>query len=138
MLITVSWWQLMLGTSFALLGEPSVPISCDTPHWLSSIRDFLAQLDTSLHIADLQKYLPQPPQDNDVALIDAINAFPDLKTSHKAAFNQCRVYLGVTFLLESSIANGTSLARNAWDGTRPRLTPLLWPHYPHVVPNLLE
>jgi hypothetical protein len=138
MMIIVSWWQLLLGTSFALLEEPSVPISCDIPHWLSSLRNFLAKLDGSLHIADLQKYLPQPLRNNDVALMDAINALPDLKKSQKAAFNQCRVYLGVTFLSEISTADGTSLARDAWDGTRPRLTPFLWPHQPHVGPKTMQ
>jgi hypothetical protein len=69
--------------------------------------------------------------------MDAINTLPDIKKAQKAAFNRCRVYLGVTFLSEISSANGTSLARDAWDGTRPRLIPLLWPHQPHVGPKTI-
>jgi hypothetical protein len=64
-----------------------------------------------------------------------INALPDLEKSQKAAFNRCRVFFGVTFLSKITTADDNSIARDAWDGTRPWITPLLWPHQPHVGPK---
>jgi hypothetical protein len=138
MMITLSWWQLLLGTSFALLEATSAPISCHTPHWLSSIRQFMAKLDASLHNENLQNNFPQPLRAHDVALVDAINSLPNLKNPQKVAFNRCRIYLGVTFLSEIATADRIGLARDAWDGTRPRITSLLWPHQPHVGPQTLQ
>jgi hypothetical protein len=138
MMITLSWWQLLLGTSFALLEATSAPISYGTPHWLSSIRSCMAKLDASLHIDDLQKNFPQLLRARDIALMDAIISLPNLKHPQKAAFIRYRVPLGVPFLSEFATADGICLARDTWDGTRPRIASLLWPHQPHVGPKTLQ
>jgi hypothetical protein len=130
LLITLAWWQQVIGTQAPLLEYPSCPVPHDTPHLLSAHRTFLASINGSLHIANLEGTVPTPLRNDDVCLIDAVLTLDDQKPADVVAFNRVRLHLGVMFLSEIAMADGRSLARDAWDGHRPRSSPYLWPYQP--------
>jgi hypothetical protein len=130
MRIAISWWQMAVGVSYSLLGQSDKFIPFDAPHWLSSIRGFLKSVEASIHIDDLA--LPIPHREIDSCIMDVIHDLPGLTRPQLQAFNQCRVILGVQFLSEILTADGL---RNAWDGSRPRISSLLWTYQPAPGPN---
>jgi hypothetical protein len=97
-----------------LLEDPTFPNPYDTPHLLSAHRIFLASVGGSMHIAALMDTQHTPLRVADVCLLDAV------APADKAAFNRVRLYLGVSYLSEITTANGISIAREAWTGSRPR------------------
>jgi hypothetical protein len=125
LLITLAWWQQVIGTQAPLLEYPSYPVPHDTPHLLSAHRTFLASINGSLHIAELEGTVPTPLRDDDVCLIDAVLTLEDQKPTAVAAFNRVRLHLGVMFLSETATADGRSVARDAWEGHRPCSSPYL-------------
>jgi hypothetical protein len=50
--ITLQWWQLLAGVSEPLWENPNLPVTYLEPNWLTSVRSFLNQLQSSLHIQD--------------------------------------------------------------------------------------
>jgi hypothetical protein len=128
LLITLAWWQQVIGIQTPLLEYPKSPVPHDTPHLLSAHRHFLAEIEGSLHVADLQGTAPPPLRDNDVCLMEAVLALPSLKPAAIAAFNRVRLHFGVMFLSEIATVDGRSLARDAWQGHRSRTSPYLWPY----------
>jgi hypothetical protein len=64
-----------------------------------------------------------------------VSALHGVSRADLAAFNRCRLFLGIIFLSEITTADGCSFARNAWLGIRPRFTPLLWPYQPNPGPK---
>jgi hypothetical protein len=128
MLITLSWWQMVVGVSYPLLGQTDKFVPFDAPHWLSSIREFLQSVEASIHIDNL--HLPQPHRDSNVCIMDVIHDLPGLTRPQLRAFNRCRIFLGVHFLSEIVTADGRILARDAWEGSRNRVSTLLWPYQP--------
>jgi hypothetical protein len=128
--ITLAWWQLVVGVSHPLLESTNLSIPHLAPNWLSSMRSFLDQMDASIHIDGAKEMLPMPLRENDASIMDVILSLPDVSKSHLRAFNRCRIYFGVAQLSEIGSADGTSIARDAWEGWRPRLSPLMWPYQP--------
>jgi hypothetical protein len=129
-LIALSWWQLRLGTSKPPLEDLQFRVPYDSPHWLSAHRTFLASIDGSIHIADLKGTNPTPLRATDICLMDVVAPMTSHTTASKTAFNRVRIHLGVTYLSKIATADGLSLARDAWDGSRTRLSPFLWPFQP--------
>jgi hypothetical protein len=66
--------------------------------------------------------------------MELISTLPGISKADLERFNRCRIFLGVTFLSEISTADGRSLSREAWKGTRPRFSALLWPYQPNPGP----
>jgi hypothetical protein len=128
--IAIDWWQLVMGVSYPLL-EHAAPIMLhQAPHWLSALRQFLQQLQASIHIPGLGETLPRPLREADVNLMDAVVALPSLSRPQLLAFNRCRLFFGVAYLSEVSTADSTAIASDAWDDSRQRCSPLLWPYQP--------
>jgi hypothetical protein len=67
--------------------------------------------------------------------MEVISALPGISRADLAAFNRCRLFLGIIFLSELTTVDGHSLACDAWLGTRPRHTPFLWPYQPDPGPK---
>jgi hypothetical protein len=67
--------------------------------------------------------------------MERISILEGVSRADLASFNRCRLYLGVTFLSEISSAEGRSLSRDAWNGSRPRMASLLWPYQPNPGPT---
>jgi hypothetical protein len=61
--------------------------------------------------------------------MNVVAPMPAHTTASKTAFNQVRIHLGVAYL-SIATADGVSLERDAWEGSRPRLSPFLWPFQP--------
>jgi hypothetical protein len=136
--ITIDWWQLVMGVSYSLLEHPAPIMPHQATHWLSALRPFLQQLQALIHILGIVETLPQPLREADVILMDEVLALPSLSRPHLLAFNRCRLFCGVAYLSEVSTAHGTAIARDAWDGSRPRCSPLLWPYQPMTGPKSLH
>jgi hypothetical protein len=126
--ITLHWWQLQAGVSHSLLEFPAIVLPYLPWDWFSCFRNFLRLISGSLHVHYVSSNLPSPPRANDQCLMDTIAAIPGVTTRHQEIFNLVRLYLGIVFLSEISTADGRHISRDAWQGTRPRHTPLLWPY----------
>jgi hypothetical protein len=107
----------------------------DDAHILSAARLFLCLVGGQLEILELQRHLPQPLRDKDHCLMEVINNLPNMTRAKSKAFNRVRLHFGVAHLSELTTADGTAISRDAWEGTRPRLSPLLWPFQPKPGPK---
>jgi hypothetical protein len=131
--ITLHWWQLQAGVSYSLLEFPDPVLQYLPWDWFSCFRNFLRIISGSLHVRYITSHLPVPPRANDQCLMDIIAAVPGVTPQHQGIFNTVRLFLGIVFLSEISTADGRHLSRDAWQGSRPRHTPLLWPY--QAAPN---
>jgi hypothetical protein len=128
--ITLAWSQLIVSVSYPLLENTNLSIPHLAPNWLSSMRSILERMDASIHIDGVKETLPTPLRENEASIMNVILSLPHVSKSHIRAFNRCWIYFGVAQLSEIGSADGTSKSREAWEGWRPRLWPLLWPYQP--------
>jgi hypothetical protein len=133
--IALSWWQLVIEASYPLLEYPASSIPHQTTHWLSTMRDFLSDMNADLFGDGVAESIPQPLRQGDVCLMDAILSVPGTSTAHLRAFNRCRIFFGMVFVSELATTNGTRLSREAWEGARTRVSPLLWLYQPKPGPK---
>jgi hypothetical protein len=135
MRITLSWWELVAGVSFPLLEAPSHLIPHLGPHWLSTLRYLLTMTNALLHIEGFTETLPPPLRENDDAIMDVIVSLSNVSKPDLRAYSRCNIYYGVTHLSEIASADGSLLARDAWDRSRLRISPTLWPYQPKPGPK---
>jgi hypothetical protein len=98
--------------------------------------DLLFDMNASIFIDGVVASIPQPLRQGDVCLMDAILSVPGTSTAHLRAFNRCRIHFGVVFGSKVAKADGTRISRDAWEGGRTRVSPLLWPYQPQPGPKL--
>jgi hypothetical protein len=67
--------------------------------------------------------------------MDAIHQLPGLTNPQLWSYDRCQIYVGVIYLSEIGTADGRNIAREAWDGSRDRLSPLRWPYQPKPGPK---
>jgi hypothetical protein len=135
--ITIAWWQLVAGVSFPLLLHPDVPVPYLPNDWLSSLRGFLSFINGYLHMDGIAEDMPQRCRLDDCNIMDAIlRCHPT--PAEQASVNRCRLWMGVAYLSEITTANGRELSRDAWEGTRSRHSPILWPFQPKPGPESLK
>jgi hypothetical protein len=134
--IALSWMQLQAGISWDPLRFPHRPLPHIPVTWLTSVRDFLRTIDGSLTIAvESTETVPSPARILDRYIMEAILDLPKVSAKDLQACNRVRLFLGVTLLSEITTADGAFLATDAWRGTRPRHSPLLWPYQPSPGPS---
>jgi hypothetical protein len=133
--IAIAWWQLVVSVSYPLLQRPNTVIPYLEPNWLSALRRFLAETDAAVHIDKITSNLPQQLHEGDQCIMEVILALPAVSRSQLRAFKRCRLFLRVMYLSEITLADGNLLARDAWEGQRSRISPLLWPVQPRPGPN---
>jgi hypothetical protein len=133
--IALSWWQLVMGTSYPLLQRPQRPILYDDAHIMSATRQFLKTVHGTLHIPELSSALPVPFRAQDQCLMDHFSLLPGATRATLGAANRVRLFYGVAYLSEITTADGMHLAGDAWEGTRLRISPLLWPFQPKPGPK---
>jgi hypothetical protein len=92
-------------------------------------------MDVSIHINGLKKTRPQPLREGDSCIMDVILSLLNVSNSQLRTFDRCHIHLGVFQVSEISSADGTSFSRDAWEGARPRISPLLWPYQPPPGPK---
>ena len=135
LLISLAWWQLYTGTSYQLLQDPHPPVQFSDTNLFTVLRAFLKDINGSFYIAALASMLPSPNRVGDLCIMDVVSSLPNVTTRDRDRFNRCRLFHGVAFLSEIASADGSALARDAWDGTRLRHSPLLWPYQPQPGPR---
>jgi hypothetical protein len=135
LLIALSWWQLVMGTSFSLLAHPDQVLLHDEAHIFSATRQYLKSVNGQLYIQDIEATLPRPLRERDFCLMDVICSLPNVTRAQHLAFNRVRLYFGVSHLSEISTADGQHIARDAWAGSRLRHSALLWPYQPQPGPK---
>jgi hypothetical protein len=91
--IALSWWQLVLGTSYPLLQHPQRPILYDDSHLLSATRQFLKTVNGALHIPVLSSALPVPFCAQDQCLMDHFSLLPGATRATLDAANRVRLFL---------------------------------------------
>jgi hypothetical protein len=133
--ISLSWWQLVMGTSFPLLANPDPLLLHDEAHIFSAARQFLKNANGQLYIQEIADNLPRPLCERDNCLMDMICSLPNVTRAQQLAFNRVRLYFGVFYLSEVATADGTHIARDAWEGSRLRYSALLWPYQPPPGPK---
>jgi hypothetical protein len=133
--IALSWWQLVIGTSFSLLEHPHQPLLHDEAHIFSATRQFLKNVNRQLHIQEITDNLPRPLRERDNCLMDVICSQPNVTRAQQLAFNRVRLYVGVFYLSEVVTADGKRITRAAWEGSRVRYSALLWPYQPQPGPK---
>jgi hypothetical protein len=67
--------------------------------------------------------------------MECIAQLPRVSRADPESFNRCRFFLQILFLSEITTADGTALTCTAWQGTRPRFSPLLRPYEPNPGPK---
>jgi hypothetical protein len=130
MLIGLSWWHLVAGFSSSLWENTQETIPYVEHSWYSSLKDFLCYAGGSIHIPLEYLLHWRTLRAHDVAIMERISALHGVSRADLKSFNRCRLILGVMYLSEIAIADGTAIGRDAWAGTRPRFSPILWPFQP--------
>jgi hypothetical protein len=133
-LITLQWWQVTAGVSFALLENPNIPLTYLHPDWFTTFRNFLAIIQGSLHIPAVTLSLPTSSRHNDSSIMDIVSSIHGTSAADLRRFNTVRIWMGISHISEITTANGKYITREAWTGTRVRFTPRLWPYQPKPGP----
>jgi hypothetical protein len=133
--IAIEWWQLVVVVSYPLLATTNTLIPHQGTHWLTALRQFLSEMEAFLHIGELHEKLPQPLRESDVCIMGVILDLPTISQAHLQAFEPCQLFYGVAYLSEITTADGSAVSRAAWEGTRERMSPLLWPYQPQPGPK---
>jgi hypothetical protein len=110
--------------------RPTANISYVEHSWNNSLKEFLAYVDGTIHIPPVA-FLPwHPLRENDVTLMETLSLMDNVSRADLKACNRCGLHAGVVFLSEFTTADGISFSRDAWNGTQPRHSTLLWPYQP--------
>jgi hypothetical protein len=124
-LIGLSWWHLIAGYSTSLWLHPASNISYVEYSWYTSLKEFLLYTDGTIHIPPEAFIHWQPLRGHGIAIIERLSYMDGVSRADLAACNRCRLYFGIIFLSEVITADGLTISRDAWTGTRPRYSPLL-------------
>jgi hypothetical protein len=134
-MIGLSWWHLVVGFSSSSWEDVNAHIPYVAHTWYSSLKTFLALVHGTVYIPP-SYFIPWPPvRANDAMIMKCITQLPGVSRANLESFNRCRLFLGILFLMEIMAANSGALTRTAWQGTRPRFSPLLWPYRPNPGPK---
>jgi hypothetical protein len=134
-LIGLSWWHLVAGFTTSLWVATDAHIPYVERSWFTSLQEFLLLVNGMVFIPPAHFIHWHPLRQQDEAIMEVISTLPMISKADLERFNRCRIFLvGVTFLSEISTADGRSLSRVAWQGTRPRFSALLWPYQPNPGP----
>jgi hypothetical protein len=126
--IEYCWYQLYCGTSFAMLGQPSIPLPHEPIGWFTRLLSFLASTDLSIDLPPSLFRLPAPLRCGDSNLMEAFCSL-NWTQNKLELLNYCRLFLQVEFLSELCSAEGNPLLATAWQGhPLPSHSTLLWPN----------
>jgi hypothetical protein len=135
MVIGLSWWHLVAAFLSSLWENTQANICYVEHSWYSSLKDFLSYANGLVFIPPSNFLHWSPLREHDVALMEIISTLDGVSKSDLKSFNRCRLHAGVLHLSEISTADGLSLSRDAWVGSRPRFSPILWPLQPSPGPQ---
>jgi hypothetical protein len=135
LVIGLSWWHLSTGFSTSLWEHMDANILYVEHSWYTSLKEFLSFVNGTVYIPPKQLLPWTLLLQEDKCIMERISTLPGASRADLKAFNQCRLYLGVVFLSEITMAEGLTLDRTAWTGTRERFSPYLWPFQPCPAPK---
>jgi hypothetical protein len=135
LIIRLSWWHLVAGSSTLLLQQPQHPVDYVDFTWYSALQAFLKRIDGSVQIPTDELIHWHPLRVDDVNIMAVVGGLDGVTRADRTAFNRCRRFLGVFYLSEITTADGQCIHRESWRGCRPRFSPLLWPHQPNPGPQ---
>ena len=116
-MIALSWAQHLAGTSTSIFIDTMTKLPHLTPMiWIPAIRAFLATVGGTLEMA--VDFVPPMQRENDRMIMDEVVIGKFTPTEVKYV-NACRLYLGVTFLSDTSNAAGTEIRAEIVQGKRP-------------------
>ena len=105
--IAVSWFQYQLGTSFSFLENVTTPLPHLESKWLQSLRDFLASIQSSLHLDDTS--LSPLQRHHDSHIMDSILASGKFTAAEVRRLNYCRLHLKAHTVSDLVEVSGVSL-----------------------------
>jgi hypothetical protein len=135
MIIGLSWWNLVAGYSYPLWMNPSANISYVEHSWFTSLKDFLSYVDGSIFIPPDEFIHWSPLRVHNIAIMERLSTLDGVSRADLNTANRCRLHSGVIFLSEIVTADGMTISRDAWTGSRPHYSPLLWPFQPSTGPQ---
>ena len=106
MWISLQWAQVTAGVGFYLLGEPDRFLPHAVGKWFLSLRDFLADSELTLEVANTYKVTKRRDHDR-ILMDDALAGW--YTDSDIQAINRCRLYLQVECLSDICTADGLKL-----------------------------
>ena len=118
--IALSWLQKQVGTSFAVLEEPNIPIKSVRQNWFMGLRDYLATINAKLVIDGIPTVKKR--RQHDVVIMDAVYQL-NLPKKQQERINRMRIYLQVECLSDLCNMQGTHL--NYWPSSH---SYTMWPN----------
>ena len=112
--ITVAWAQYCAGTSRSILADTTTKLPHLECTWLSSLRQYLAEVGANLELDD--PYIPKLQCHNDEFIMDAVLNNPSFKPFQIRMVNYCRMYLRVTTIADITTARGDAIAPGMYNG----------------------
>lgn len=116
--IAIHTWHINSGVSFDLLEHTTRVCPHLEGTWLTSLRQFLASLNASIHFVN--SFNLQPLRVHDCALMERLIHSTQYGRKRLKRLNFCRLFLQVTFLSEIVNIDGTHLLPQFWCGLGPR------------------
>lgn len=125
--VSLLYSQLQAGLGVRILKHPRMQLDYINQTWITHLRGFMAEIDTSILIPDA--WYPKLKQEDDQYIILAVL---DLKLGESDMYhiNSCRIYLKVITLADRVNEAGTKIESWALHGMRCNESSLSWPCQP--------
>jgi len=118
--ITVAWAQFCAGIRNPILEDTSTRLPHLEAEWLSSLRQYLQDVEGQL---ELESTFVTPLQrQGDAFLMDVAIRSKKFKPIHLRRLNYCRLYLNVLLVSDITNANGTELDPETYQGSPSEVT----------------
>jgi hypothetical protein len=130
-LITVlNAFQLASGFVTPVLESPDIPIDYLGIGWIPHIRSRLSALQGSLSVE--KAWRPRLQRMDDDSLLEIIASHPSITRKMKQLFNECRMWMGITFISElaNEEGNGIDIERMQGLWRAQVIEPLRFPNQP--------
>ena len=112
--IALAWFQEQVGVSYSILSQVHPALPHLESHWITSLRQFLQDHKTSLHIDTPE--IPKLQRKFDVHLMDMILTSNQFKASEIRRLNYCRLYLKASTLSDITHITGLRLDFSKLEG----------------------
>jgi len=123
----IDTYQITAGSARPIL-EHTAPFPWCPDGWLSTTRQFLHRLNTTIHLA--HPWTPLPRRINDRNIMDDVAQY--LPQANHRAINNVRLYLRVHYLSKITDASGITALPHVLEGGPSRSSSTLrWPHQPN-------
>ena len=118
--IVLSRVQYQSGFSKSILEDVGRYMGHVERRWISTLREFLQSIDGTIQL--WKPTIPPKLRSDDIAIMDMVtdHMHPHLTTTEVRRINQCRLYLGVTWMSELTDTTGVYICKDYLNGYRPK------------------